>query len=187
MGVSIMVQFPASIQMELDGRMVEFYVKQISTNVFALSDGLHQLENADHMTFGYVIYQGDCLYSYGMAPNGGHDEEGKELYNFQIVHMVHLGPADAMETKTDLLERMLREILEAFVRRSRYKVRHPANLMAEQFASLTDSLKEHFKDGGPHATNPYLTPLYEAAVSMRDFYQTLVDAYEKLNADYPDG
>lgn len=182
-----MVQFPASIQMELGGRMVEFYVKQISTNVFALSDGLHQLENADHMTFGYVIYQGDCLYSYGMAPNGGHDEFGKELYNFQIVHMVYLGPAEEICDQPELVEETLRSILMAFVRRSQYKVRHPANLMADQFASLTESLKEHFRDGGPRATNPYLTPLYEAAVSMRDFYQTLVDAYEKLNKEYPDG
>lgn len=165
-----MLDFPSVVEVDVDGKTRRFYINAITQNIFAIEHHMHTMRNVDNMVFGYIIYKDGYLYAYCM--NSQKDQP------HHLIFTCYIGPDD-ITMKEHVTMALFQSIGAAAVQLERYKNKHPAVFDKEAFEDVYQVLVQSIKESGDELLEPgFITPVYDMAVGLRDFYAEMAKKLE---------
>lgn len=174
-----MLTFPPTVDVMIDGKTIRFRINAITQNIFAIEHHMHTMRNMDDVIFGYIIYREGYLYAYCNNVN-----EDKPHY---LIFTCYIGPDD-MEMDDVTSTSLFQSIGAAAVQLERYKNKHPAVTDKEAFEDVYKVLMEGIQDtGDKHLSPGFITPLYDMAINLRDFYANMAMQLEDVIVDIARG
>jgi hypothetical protein len=167
-----MLSFPPSIEIESEGKRLCFHVKPLAANQFAEEHHLHSLENDDSRIFGYIIYKEEYLYVYCIEP--------EQQYGHRLLYGCYVGPWDKIELSPENTSILFQSIAISVVQLSLFEHRHPAYVTKDTFSRVHRTLIESLDGMNQPNTTPFVTPVYELAIDLRDFYDEMARSLDEL-------
>lgn len=169
-----MFKFPAVVEVEAAGKLVKFSITEIRHNVFAIKHHLHSMQNADELTFGYILYKEGYLYASCVSPDDSHPQK--------VVFACYVG-ADDCSLGDEQIDHLFKSIAIAVVQLSQYENKHPAIVDRESFFEIFDTLLVGIQSSALRPNTPFIQSVYEMAVDLRDFYSNMVERLEAIKPD----
>ena len=166
-----MIQFPTVIEVEADGKMAKFFIREISHNVFAIKHHLHTMQNADDLTFGYIIYHDGYLYASCTTPDETHPDK--------LVFACYIGPEE-LTMSNEKASHLFESIAIAVVQLSIFENKHPAIFDRDSFNEIFETLMVGIQSKVLEPNTPFIQPIYEMAIELRDFYASMISRIEAL-------
>ena len=197
-----MFQFPSLVSLNVEDKRVEFKIVEVKKGVFALKNHLHALQNKDEVVFGYLVFADDYLYAYSIMES--EDKVVTTTYSnatsaatetspcgqkvgYELIYMSYVGPEDELH-ETDFIEPVFQAIGFTIIQMSRHRNKHPAIMDKDRFAEIYADIIRGLEQGKPMAVSPFINPIYDLAVELRDFYasmccnlETIKDQFEAQN------
>lgn len=174
-----MLSFVPYIDIKTDGRVFRFHIKEVGENVFAIKYQLHQIENADHVAFGYIVYRCGFIYAYAIEKEHETDER-----NYRLVFTTCIG-SETNFNKDELFRNdVFTMIGTAFVQYSLNIDVHPSIVDKRRLECMRDALVQALKgDVPPENLTPYVFTLAEIASILAGFYTRMKDELEDISAE----
>ena len=175
--------FPNRVKIKLNTSQVEFKIVEITENVFALRNHMHAMQTKDEVTFGYIVFRDEHLYAYTLVedPNKKDMSDENHKYGYRLIYLSYVGPADQMKNEEmEFVNPLLKAIAYTVVQYSRYKNQHPAILDKDRFNDIYKEIVKGLEEGTIGAVSPFINPIYDLAVELRDFYGSMCKNLETI-------
>lgn len=167
---SPMFKFPTSIRIELKSAAVEFKIVEITEGIYALRNHMHAMNTQDDFTFGYIVFRDSHLYAYAIM-----DSNSSKGYQYKLIFLAYIGPEEDIDEEMEELSLPLfRAIGCSVIQVSRHEMHHPAILDRERFDDIYDEIVKGLQEGNSKAVTPFVKPIHDLAVELRDFYSSMV-------------
>lgn len=165
-----MIQFPEDVQLKINGETIHFHIKQIDTNLYEVQ--LHAMTDVDDITFGYIIYDDHYVYAYCASVND--DKENISTEDKHLVYASYVGPEKLITDGMDeILHTIVRSIATAVFQFCSHRNKHTAYVTKEQFEKLYKQVIQAVGNHQLAIASPIVTSIYDMAISMRDYYDSL--------------
>lgn len=166
-----MIQFPTVIEVEADGKLVQFFIHEVEHNVYAIKHHLHTMHNADDLTFGYIIYDNGYLYASCNTPDEDHPDK--------LIFACYIGPEE-LTMSDEKASHIFESIAIAVVQLSIFENKHPAILDRDSFTEIFETLVVGIQSKALEPSTPFIQPIYDMAIELRDFYTNMVARLEAI-------
>ena len=162
-----MFKFPTSVRIELKSTAVEFKIVEITEGIYALRNHMHAMNTQDDFTFGYIVFRDSHLYAYAIM-----DSNSSKGYQYKLIFLAYIGPEEDIDEEMEELSLPLfRAIGCSVIQVSRHEMHHPAILDRDRFDDIYDEIMKGLQEGNSKAVTPFVKPIHDLAVELRDFLQ----------------
>lgn len=173
-----MLHYPSTITVTVQEKTISFHVSEICHNVFAIQERIHAMETMDGFTFGYVVYYEGYLHAYVIST--------EKTPRPQLIFVCYIGPEEEFSEETDTtINTVFQTVGLAVAEHSIHKNVHPADLDRETFQKIYADLQRVLDSGDINTLTPYVVPMRDMAVNLRDFYATMVTNLDALDQQFP--
>ena len=162
---------------------MEFKIVEITENVFALRNHMHAMQTKDEVTFGYIVFRDEHLYAYTLVedPDKKDAIDMNHKYGYRLIYLSYVGPAEQMKNEEmEFINPLLKAIAHTVVQYSRFKNQHPAILDRDRFNDIYKEIVKGLEEGTIGAVSPFINPIYDLAVELRDFYGSMCKNLETI-------
>lgn len=169
-----MFKFPDEIHVDDGDESFHFRVREIGHNVFAVQNHLHALATAEGLTCGYIVYRDGYIY---VCTSEAEDP----VPNLHIVYLSYLGPEDADRLSDGrVVDRVFQAIGHTMVQLAKHVNVHPAILDTRCFDEIHRSIVDGLHSNRFTVDTPYIRPIYDLAVEIRDYYIDMVESLRQV-------
>lgn len=173
-----MFKFPDTIEVKAQGRTISFHITEICHNVFAIQEHLHAMKNEDDLTFGYIVFRHGYLYAYCATT----DMKPKH----RLIYISYVGPEEEItDDDNEMINQLFYVIGLTVSQYAAYENKHPAILDRETFQEIYESLKKGIGTETSEMITPFIMPMREMAVELRDFYEAMINDLDLLDQVIP--
>lgn len=186
-----MFQFPSVVTLTVENKQIEFTIVEVKKGVFALKNHLHALQNKDEVVFGYLVFTDDYLYAYSIMEdesqvkttisNTAHtaSDPEKPKYGYELIYMSYVGP-EADIGESDFIGPVFQAIGFTIIQMSRHRNKHPAIIDKDRFSDIYADIVKGLEGGKEVVVSPFINPIYDLAVELRDFYASMCSNLETI-------